>query len=72
MCPWLMTKKCEIVSIGTMCLKFENDFVLNMKDVRYVPELCYNLMSCTALDNASMGKMGGRVHENLQRFITSI
>ena len=48
-------KKCEILGIGTVCLKFENGYVLNLKDVRYVPDLCYNLMSCTALENEGMG-----------------
>ena len=52
-------KKCEILGIGTVCLKFENGYVLSLKDVRYVPDLCYNLMSCTALENEGMGGRWG-------------
>ncbi|XP_042030009.1 uncharacterized protein LOC121776931 [Salvia splendens] len=52
-------KKCEILGIGTVCLKFENDYALNLKDVRYVPDLYYNLMSCTALEKSGMGGKWG-------------
>ena len=54
-------KKCEILGIDKVCLKFDNGHMLNLKDIIYVHDLCYNLMSCTALENAGMGEKWGEV-----------
>ncbi|KAL0366231.1 UNVERIFIED_CONTAM: hypothetical protein Sradi_3513200 [Sesamum radiatum] len=43
-------KLCEVHGYGDVCLIFENGFKMTLKDVRYVPDLCHNLMSCAALE----------------------
>lgn len=44
-------KQCQIVGIGDVCLKFVSGYVLTLKDVRHVPDLCNNQISCAALED---------------------
>ncbi|KAL0456390.1 UNVERIFIED_CONTAM: Retrovirus-related Pol polyprotein from transposon TNT 1-94 [Sesamum latifolium] len=52
-------KLCDVHGYGDVCLSFENDFKLTLKNVRHVPDLCHNLMSCAALEeDGSEGRWG--------------
>ncbi|CAH9106069.1 unnamed protein product [Cuscuta europaea] len=52
-------KKCNVLGIGDVCLRFSSDCVLTLKNVRHVPELCCNLLSCVSLENDGLkGKSG--------------
>ena len=52
-------KKCKILSIGTVLLKFENGFLLTLNNVRYVSDLSYNLRTCCCLESEGFeGKWG--------------
>ena len=45
--------------LSTVSLKFENGYVLTLNNVRYVPNLSYNLFSCTCLEYEGFeGKWG--------------
>ncbi|VFQ69548.1 unnamed protein product [Cuscuta campestris] len=42
-----------------MCLKFDFGSIVNLKNVRHVPDLSYNLLSCASLENEGLeGKWG--------------
>ncbi|KAL0366834.1 UNVERIFIED_CONTAM: Retrovirus-related Pol polyprotein from transposon TNT 1-94 [Sesamum radiatum] len=47
-------KLCEVHGYGDVCLIFENGFKITLKNVRYVPDLCHNLMSCAALEEEGL------------------
>ncbi|CAH9083825.1 unnamed protein product [Cuscuta epithymum] len=52
-------KKCNVLGIGDVCLRFSSGYVLTLKNVRHVPELCCNLLSCASLENEGLkGKWG--------------
>ncbi|KAL0415841.1 UNVERIFIED_CONTAM: Retrovirus-related Pol polyprotein from transposon TNT 1-94 [Sesamum latifolium] len=40
----------DVHGYGDVCLSFENGFKLTLKNVRHVPDICHNLMSCAALE----------------------
>ncbi|XP_057797809.1 receptor-like protein 19 [Salvia miltiorrhiza] len=51
--------KCHVVGIGDVRLKFESGYVFTLKHVRYVPDLCFNLLSCSALESDGLeGRWG--------------
>ena len=55
-------KKCRIEGIGQVCLKFNSGTVYTLKNVKYVPSLCYNLLSCASLEAEGLeGKWGNGV-----------
>ncbi|KAL0391481.1 UNVERIFIED_CONTAM: Retrovirus-related Pol polyprotein from transposon TNT 1-94 [Sesamum latifolium] len=50
-------KLCDVHGYGDVCLSFENGFKLTLKNVRHVPDLCHNLMSCAALEEDGLEVM---------------
>ncbi|KAL0310074.1 UNVERIFIED_CONTAM: hypothetical protein Sradi_5949700 [Sesamum radiatum] len=46
-------KLCGIKGLGDVCVTFDNGYTLTLKNVRHVPDLCHNLMSCSALEEGS-------------------
>ncbi|KAL2248383.1 UNVERIFIED_CONTAM: hypothetical protein Sindi_2690600 [Sesamum indicum] len=52
-------KKCEIVGLGDVSLNFKEGYRLILKNVRYVPDLSHNLISCAALEDDGLeGRWG--------------
>ncbi|CAH9139773.1 unnamed protein product [Cuscuta epithymum] len=52
-------KKCNVLGTGDVCLRFSSGSVFTLKDVRHVPDLRYNLLSCASLENEGFeGKWG--------------
>ena len=47
-------KKCDVLGIGDICLKFASGYVFTLKNVRHVPDLCHNLLSCAALEDEGL------------------
>ncbi|KAL0381460.1 UNVERIFIED_CONTAM: hypothetical protein Sangu_0210300 [Sesamum angustifolium] len=43
-------KLCDVKGFGDVCLTFESGFKLTLQNVRHVPDLCHNLISCAALE----------------------
>ncbi|KAK4390103.1 hypothetical protein Sango_2073600, partial [Sesamum angolense] len=50
-------KLCAVHGLGDVCMIFENGFKLTLKNVRHVPDLAQNLISCSALEE--------EVHQNV-------
>ncbi|VFQ76582.1 unnamed protein product [Cuscuta campestris] len=52
-------KKCKVFGIGDVCLKFNSGSIVNLKNVRHVSDLSYNLLSCASLESEGFeGKWG--------------
>ncbi|KAL2237908.1 UNVERIFIED_CONTAM: hypothetical protein Sindi_0982500 [Sesamum indicum] len=52
-------KKCEILGLGDVSLNFKECYRLTLKNVRYVPDLSHNLISCAALEEDGLeGRWG--------------
>ncbi|KAL2250110.1 UNVERIFIED_CONTAM: Retrovirus-related Pol polyprotein from transposon TNT 1-94 [Sesamum indicum] len=52
-------KHCEIKGIGDISLTFNDGYKMTLKNVRYVPELSHNLISCAALEDEGLeGRWG--------------
>ncbi|KAL2253784.1 UNVERIFIED_CONTAM: Retrovirus-related Pol polyprotein from transposon TNT 1-94 [Sesamum indicum] len=52
-------KKCEIKGLGDISLCFEEGYKMILKNVRYVPDLSHNLISCAALEEEGLeGRWG--------------
>lgn len=55
-------KKCEVAGLGDICLKFSTGSLFTLKNVRHVPDLCYNLLSCAALETEGLaGRWGNGI-----------
>ena len=53
------SKNCNVLGIGDVCLRFSSGSVFTLKNVRHVPDLRYNLLSCASLENDGLeGKWG--------------
>ena len=53
------SENCNVVGIGDVCLRFSSGCVFTLKNVRHVPELHYNLLSCASLEDEGLeGKWG--------------
>ncbi|KAL0312263.1 UNVERIFIED_CONTAM: hypothetical protein Sradi_5625600 [Sesamum radiatum] len=64
-------KLCEVHGYGDVCLFFENGFKMTLKDVRYVPDLCHNLMSCAALEEEGLeGRWGKGIMKIMKGSLT--
>ncbi|KAL0413917.1 UNVERIFIED_CONTAM: hypothetical protein Sradi_1593400 [Sesamum radiatum] len=51
-------KLCDVYGLGGV-YTFENGFQLTLKNVRHVPDLAHNLMSCSAVEEEGLeGKWG--------------
>ena len=60
-------KKCNVLGTGDVCLRFSSGSVFTLKDVRHVPDLRYNLISCASLENDGLeGKWGKGVMKILK------
>ncbi|KAL0366108.1 UNVERIFIED_CONTAM: Retrovirus-related Pol polyprotein from transposon TNT 1-94 [Sesamum radiatum] len=53
-------KLCGIKGLGDVCVTFDNGYTLTLKNVRHVPDLCHNLMSCSALEEEGLEGRWGR------------
>ncbi|KAL0404410.1 UNVERIFIED_CONTAM: Retrovirus-related Pol polyprotein from transposon TNT 1-94 [Sesamum radiatum] len=64
-------KLCEVHGYGDVCLIFENGFKITLKNVRYVPDLCHNLMSCAALEEEGLeGRWGKGIMKIMKGSLT--
>ncbi|KAL2243920.1 UNVERIFIED_CONTAM: Retrovirus-related Pol polyprotein from transposon TNT 1-94 [Sesamum indicum] len=52
--PMAYEKRCEIKGIGDISLIFNDGYKMTFKNVRYVPELSHNLISCAALKDEGL------------------
>ncbi|CAH9116161.1 unnamed protein product [Cuscuta epithymum] len=53
-------KKCNVLGLGDVCLRFSCGYVLALKNVRHVSELCCNLLSCASLENEGLKRKWGK------------
>ncbi|KAL0361358.1 UNVERIFIED_CONTAM: hypothetical protein Sradi_3820300 [Sesamum radiatum] len=52
-------KRCDVLGVGDECMIFENGFKFTLKNVKHVPDLAHNLMSCSALEEEGLeGRWG--------------
>ncbi|KAL0444706.1 UNVERIFIED_CONTAM: Retrovirus-related Pol polyprotein from transposon TNT 1-94 [Sesamum latifolium] len=52
-------KRCDVLGVGDVCMIFENGFKFTLKNVKHVPDLAHNLMSCSALEEEGLeGRWG--------------
>ncbi|KAK4403516.1 Retrovirus-related Pol polyprotein from transposon TNT 1-94 [Sesamum angolense] len=64
-------KICDVHGYGDVCLIFENGFKLILKNVRHVPDLAHNLISCSALEEEGLeGKWGKGVMKIMKGSLT--
>ncbi|KAL0329437.1 UNVERIFIED_CONTAM: putative mitochondrial protein [Sesamum radiatum] len=64
-------KRCEIQGLGDVCLTFKDGYKLTLKNVRYVPDLNHNLMSCAALDEEGLeGRWGKGIMKIMKGSLT--
>ncbi|KAL0307917.1 UNVERIFIED_CONTAM: Retrovirus-related Pol polyprotein from transposon TNT 1-94 [Sesamum calycinum] len=64
-------KLCAVHGLGDVCMIFENGFKLTLKNVRHVPDLAQNLISCSALEEEGLeGKWGKGVMKILKGSLT--
>ncbi|KAL0294665.1 UNVERIFIED_CONTAM: hypothetical protein Sangu_2517400 [Sesamum angustifolium] len=64
-------KICDVHGLGDACLIFDNDFKLILKNVRYVPDLAHNLISCSALEEEGLeGKWGNGIMKIMKGSLT--
>ena len=55
-------RQCRIEGIGSVCLRFSSGISYTLKNVKYVPSLYYNLLSCSALETEGLeGRWGNGV-----------
>lgn len=47
-------KLCPVAGLGDLYLKFDSDYVLTLKNVRHVPDLCHNLISFAVLEDEDL------------------
>lgn len=60
-------KLCHVAGLGDVSLNFYFGYVLTLKNVRHVHDLCHNLISCAALeDDCLHGKWGNGVMKILK------
>ncbi|KAL0458466.1 UNVERIFIED_CONTAM: Retrovirus-related Pol polyprotein from transposon TNT 1-94 [Sesamum latifolium] len=58
-------KLCDVKGLGDVCMTFENGFKLILKNVRHVPELAHNLISCSALEEEGLEGRWDYVHADV-------
>ncbi|KAL0322223.1 UNVERIFIED_CONTAM: Retrovirus-related Pol polyprotein from transposon TNT 1-94 [Sesamum calycinum] len=64
-------KRCEIQGLGDVCLTFKDGYKLTLKNVRYVPDLNHNLMSCAALEEEDLeGRWGKDIMKIMKGSLT--
>ncbi|KAL2243924.1 UNVERIFIED_CONTAM: hypothetical protein Sindi_0510400 [Sesamum indicum] len=52
--------KCKIMGLGDVSLNFKKGYRLTLKNVRYVPDLSHNLISCAALEKDGLESRWGK------------
>ncbi|KAK4391110.1 Retrovirus-related Pol polyprotein from transposon TNT 1-94 [Sesamum angolense] len=64
-------KLCDVKGFGDVCLTFESDFKLTLKNVRHVPDLYHNLISCAALEEEGLeGRWGKGIMKIMKGSLT--
>ncbi|KAL0308909.1 UNVERIFIED_CONTAM: Retrovirus-related Pol polyprotein from transposon TNT 1-94, partial [Sesamum radiatum] len=64
-------KRCEIQGLGDIFLTFKDGYKLTLKNVRYVPDLNHNLMSCAALEEEGLeGRWGKGITKIMKGSLT--
>ncbi|KAK4402106.1 Retrovirus-related Pol polyprotein from transposon TNT 1-94 [Sesamum angolense] len=64
-------KLCDVKGFGDVCLIFESGFKLTLKNVRHVPDLCHNLISCAALEEEGLeGRWGKGIMKIMKGSLT--
>ncbi|KAK4395153.1 hypothetical protein Sango_1669600 [Sesamum angolense] len=64
-------KLCDVKGFGDVCLTFESGFKLTLKNVRHVPDLCHNLISCAALEEEGLeGRWGKGIMKIMKGSLT--
>ncbi|KAL0302563.1 UNVERIFIED_CONTAM: Retrovirus-related Pol polyprotein from transposon TNT 1-94 [Sesamum angustifolium] len=64
-------KRCEIQGLGDVCLTFSDGYKLTLTNVRYVPDLNHNLMSCAALEEGGLeGRWGKGIMKIMKGSLT--
>ncbi|KAL0324595.1 UNVERIFIED_CONTAM: putative mitochondrial protein [Sesamum calycinum] len=64
-------KRGEIQGLGNVCLTFKDGYKLTLKNVRYVPDLNHNLMSCAALEEEVLeGRWGKGIMKIMKGSLT--
>ncbi|KAH6806636.1 hypothetical protein C2S51_031467 [Perilla frutescens var. frutescens] len=52
--------KCPVAGIGDICLKFDSGYEYTLKNVRHVPDLCRNFLSCASLEEDGLDGIWGK------------
>ncbi|KAL0367226.1 UNVERIFIED_CONTAM: Retrovirus-related Pol polyprotein from transposon TNT 1-94 [Sesamum radiatum] len=60
-------KRCDVLGIGDICMIFENGFKFTLKNVKHVPDLAHNLMSCSALEEEGLEGRWGKGIMNIMK-----
>ncbi|KAL0440395.1 UNVERIFIED_CONTAM: hypothetical protein Slati_2522500 [Sesamum latifolium] len=64
-------KRCEVLGVGDVCMIFENGFKLTLTNVKHVPDLAHNLMSCSALEEEGLeGRWGKGIMKIMKGSLT--
>ncbi|KAL0283401.1 UNVERIFIED_CONTAM: Retrovirus-related Pol polyprotein from transposon TNT 1-94, partial [Sesamum angustifolium] len=64
-------KRCDIQGLGDVCLTFSDGYKLTLRNVRYVPDLNHNLMSCAALEEEGLeGRWGKGIMKVMKGSLT--
>ncbi|KAL0439031.1 UNVERIFIED_CONTAM: Retrovirus-related Pol polyprotein from transposon TNT 1-94 [Sesamum latifolium] len=64
-------KLCDLHGLGDVCMIFENGFKLTLKNIRHVPDLAHNLISCSALEEEGLeGKWGKGIMKIMKGSLT--
>ncbi|KAL0358834.1 UNVERIFIED_CONTAM: Retrovirus-related Pol polyprotein from transposon TNT 1-94 [Sesamum angustifolium] len=64
-------KRCDIQGLGDVCLTFSDGYKLTLRNVRYVPDLNHNLMSCAALKEEGLeGRWGKGIMKIMKGSLT--
>ncbi|KAK4410235.1 Retrovirus-related Pol polyprotein from transposon TNT 1-94 [Sesamum angolense] len=64
-------KRCEIQGLGDVCLTFSDGYKLTLTNVRYVPDLNHNLISCAALEEEGLeGRWGKGIMKIMKGSLT--
>ncbi|KAK4404512.1 Retrovirus-related Pol polyprotein from transposon TNT 1-94 [Sesamum angolense] len=64
-------KRCDIQGLGGVCLTFSDGYKLTLRNVRYVPDLNHNLMSCAALEEEGLeGRCGKGIMKIMKGSLT--
>ncbi|KAL0342024.1 UNVERIFIED_CONTAM: Retrovirus-related Pol polyprotein from transposon TNT 1-94 [Sesamum calycinum] len=67
----MANQKRDIQGLGDVCLTFSDGYKLTLRNVRYVPDLNHNLMSCAALEEEGLeGRWGKGIMKIMKGSLT--